>query len=198
MACANVAGVLLAAGRGTRFGGNKLEAMLGDKMLGLHAARTLATAGCRELFAVHDAAHFRLASALQHEGYSLIDNNDPAAGQAHSLGLAVRQVMVTDTAAIIICLGDMPFVSATHLAALLTASCTHPDRIVASTAGTSASPPAIFQRSTWPDLLSLRGDAGARLLLKQAIHVAATAHELTDIDSEDDLAAQQAAHIRPN
>ena len=198
MGSAKIAGVLLVAGRGTRFGGDKLEAMLGDKMLGAHAAQTLARAGCAHLIAVHDPAHVRLASALKEEGYSLIDNDDPAAGQAHSLILAVQRAMASDADAILVCLGDMPFVGATHIAGLCAASCAHPGCIVASTAGTTASPPAIFPRSTWPHLLSLRGDAGARSLLKEAIHVAATAHELTDIDSQIALSAQQPAHIGPD
>ncbi len=187
--CANIAGVLLAAGQGKRFGGNKLEAKLGDKMLGIHAAQTLAGAGCRYLFAVHDPAHVRLAGALQNEGYTLIDNNDAAAGQARSLGLAVQQAMAVDAGAIMVCLGDMPFVTPTHLAALRSAAFARPDSIVASTAASIASPPAIFPRSTWPELLSLRGDAGARSLLKQAVQVTATAQELTDIDSQEALAA---------
>ena len=196
--CADIAGVLLAAGRGTRFGGNKLEAMLGDKMLGLHAAQTLAGLGCGHLFAVHDPAHVVLASDLRKEGYALIDNEDPAAGQAHSLILAVERAMNSDAAAIMVCLGDMPFITAAHLATIYAAHCAQPDRVVASAMGPTASPPALFPRSTWPELLSLRGDAGARSLLKQAIHITATAKELTDIDNPHVLAAQQPAQIGSN
>lgn len=191
MDCADVAAVLLAAGRGTRFGGNKLEAMLDGKMLGLHAAQTLGSMGCGCLFAVHDPAHTRLAMALRDDGFTLVDNLDPAAGQAHSLGLAVRAALQTDAASIFVCLGDMPFVRKSHLSALLGASIANPDRVIASTARGVTAPPAIFPRSTWPTLLALSGDVGARTLLKQAIRIAASAHELIDIDTPEALAAQQ-------
>lgn len=195
MGCADVAAVLLAAGQGTRFGGNKLEAMLDGKMLGLHAAHTVSRMECGHLFAVHDPAHTLLAKALHDEGFTLVDNHDPAAGQAHSLGAAVHQAMHTDAAAIIVCLADMPFVRLPHLSALLAVSQANPDRVIASVAGTTLSPPAIFPRSMWPDLLALKGDAGARMLLRQAIHVGATAQELSDIDTPETLAASQSLFI---
>ena len=185
--------ILLAAGRGTRFGGNKLEAMLGDTMLGVHAARTLAGTGCGPLFAVHNPAHAALAAALIGEGFTLLTNENVDAGLSHSLALAAKAALTTDAGALLICLADMPLVTRDHLSALLAAHRTHSDRIIASQADGQAdgtrSPPAIFPRAVWGMLASLGGDAGARGLLKDALCVNAPASLLVDVDTPAALAA---------
>jgi molybdenum cofactor cytidylyltransferase len=184
MGCAKVTAVLLAAGRGTRFGGNKLEATLGDTMLGLHAARTLAKLNCPHLFAVHDPTKAVLAAALQTEGYSLFDNADPDAGLSHSLALAANAALTTDADALLICLADMPFVTTGHLQALIDAG---GDHIIASAIGDIRMPPALFPRTVWPTLATTMGDIGARSLLRDAMIIQGTPHILTDIDTRADL-----------
>ena len=184
MAFDKVAAVLLAAGRGTRFGGNKLEAMLGDTMLGLHAARTLAEMQFGSLFAVHDPAHTALATALIDHGFTLIDNDDPSAGLSHSLALAADAALTTDADALLICLGDMPHVTRAHLWALID---TGGENVVASAIGDTRLPPALFPRSRWATLMTLSGDAGARILLRDAIAVQGSPEMLADIDSRADL-----------
>ena len=184
MAFDKVAAVLLAAGRGTRFGGNKLEAMLGDTMLGLHAARTLAEMQFGSLFAVHDPAHTALATALIDHGFTLIDNDDPSAGLSHSLALAADAALTTDADALLICLADMPFVTRTHLLALIDAG---GEDVIASAIGGTRMPPALFSRSRWSDMMALSGDAGARTLLRDAITVQGSPAMLADIDTRADL-----------
>lgn len=181
--------VLLAAGRGTRFGGNKLEAMLGDTMLGLRAARTLAGMECGALFAIHNPAHVKLAAALTAEGFTLIGNQNAGAGLSHSLALAAKAALTTDAAALLICLADMPLLTPDHLSALVAAHHANPDSIIASQADGIRSPPAIFPRAMWSLLALLDGDAGARGLLKDALCVDAPAHVLVDIDTPAALAA---------
>ena len=184
----NVTGILLAAGIASRFGSNKLEAMLGDDMLGLHAARTLAGIGCNGLFAVHDPANAKLASGLQSNGFTLLDNDIPHVGLSHSLALAALAATASEADAMLVCLADMPSVSTRHLLALIDAHRQHPDRIITSATATQRSPPALFPRTAWPMLATLTGDAGARQFLHHAIVVQTHAAELIDIDSCDDLA----------
>jgi molybdenum cofactor cytidylyltransferase len=184
MGCAKVAGVLLAAGRGTRFGGNKLEAMLGGRMLGLHAAQTLAELGCGYRFAVHDPRNAALATALSGEGFALIDNQTPEAGLSHSLALAARAAQATAAELLLVCLADMPFVTADHLRAVIDAGV---DNVVTSAVGDAHMPPALFPRNLWATLAELTGDQGARALLRGAIAVGGTAAILADIDTRADL-----------
>ena len=183
MRSVNIAAVLLAAGLGTRFGGNKLEAMLGEIMLGLHAARTLAAMQFGHLFAVHDPAHARLATALRDEGFTLIGNDDPDAGLSHSLALAANAVSTTGADAMLVCLADMPFVTRNHLSRLIESD----GEIVASAIGDTRMPPALFPRAYWPALATFTGDSGARDLLRNAVSIQGTPEILADIDTRTDL-----------
>jgi molybdenum cofactor cytidylyltransferase len=184
MDCARVAAVLLAAGRGTRFGGNKLEAMLGDTMLGLHAARTLAAMQFGNLLAVQDPVHADLADALNTAGFTLIGNSNPEAGLSHSLALAAKAALATDADALLICLADMPFVTTDHLNRLTELNS---GQIVASAVGDARMPPALFPRASWLTLARLSGDTGARNLLRNAICIEGSAEMLADIDTPADV-----------
>ncbi len=184
MGCAKIAAVLLAAGHGTRFGGNKLETLFKGEMLGLYAARTLAKLNCDYMLAVHNPANAPLGAALRHEGFVLIDNEDPSAGQGHSMALAAQAALETDAAAILVCLADMPLVTLDHLRSLTDAQSDH---VVASAIGTVRMPPALFPRRLFPALACLSGDIGARALLTNAIVVAGNAEILADIDTPADL-----------
>lgn len=188
MACVNIAGALLAAGAGTRLGGNKLEAVFGDDMLGMHAARTLAAANCRHLFAVHDPANQLLARALRNAGFVLIDNKDARAGMAHSLALAAAAALEAEADALLICLADMPFVTTAHLARLIAAGSDH---AIVSTNGATRMPPAIVPRAMLGRLTARAGDHGARDLLRDAATIAAPAALLADIDTPADMLDRQ-------
>jgi molybdenum cofactor cytidylyltransferase len=184
MGYGKVAAVLLAAGRGTRFGGNKLESMLGDTMLGLYAAQTLVEIERGHLFAVHNPANRALAEALTTLGFTLIDNIDPAAGLSRSLSLAASAAQATDTEQLLVCLADMPFVTVDHLNALIKSA---GNQVVASAIGNTRMPPAIFPRAHWSTLNALTGDSGARTLLRDAICIQSSPDMLADIDTRADL-----------
>ncbi len=179
-----IIGTLLAAGRGARFGGNKLEAEFRGMMLGLHASRTLSGFNPQHLIAVHDPAHAKLGKALSDMGFKLVANDHPTAGQGHSLALAAQAALEADATAMLVCLADMPFVTIDHLKRIIDAG---GDHVVASANGTTPMPPALFPRRLFTALASLSGDTGARALLKNATVVPGDANMLADIDTQADL-----------
>lgn len=188
-AYADIAVALLAAGRGLRFGSDKLLAEIEGEPLGLRPARTLIGL----TFASHIAVcrhESELAGHYKIFGFDVVSNDRPEKGQAHSLHLAVKAAMLSEAKALLVALADMPFVSATHLTALVAG---YDGAITASTNGGTPMPPAIFPRDVWPDLLATSGDAGARDLLKAAKLVAAPEGELHDIDTSADLPASKSA-----
>lgn len=190
MAAARIVGVLLAAGSGARFGGNKLEAMLEGTMIGEHAARALAGCGCDWNVAICNAGAGELGTALDRLGFVRIANDMPEAGLSRSLGLAAQQAMRCDAEGMLVCLGDMPFVTTAHLGRLLDSFDAAGRRsCVASLKGAVRMPPAIFPGSFFPALMTLSGDRGAGGLLHDAICVAGDAALLADIDTRPDLAA---------
>jgi molybdenum cofactor cytidylyltransferase len=182
-----ICAVLLAAGAGTRFGGNKLEVDFDGVMLGTHAARTLATMGFRWTFAVHHPAHDRLAAALQALGLTLVPNPNANRGLASSLACALAAAEATEAEALIILLADMPLVTAQHVEALIEAHQANPNAIIASESAGIPMPPAIFPRARWPQLQAGQGDTGARALLRDAVRVPADPATMIDIDTVADL-----------
>jgi molybdenum cofactor cytidylyltransferase len=180
-----IAGILLAAGGGTRFGGNKLEADFRGDMLGVHAAQTLATLGLDYRFAVHDPENAKLGAAYSAAGFTLIANNSPDAGQGHSIALAAQATLETDAMHMLVALADMPFVTADHLRRVIEAG---GDDVIASAIGPIPMPPALFPRHLFSALACLSGDMGARALLKNAILIPGDAEMLADIDTQTDLA----------
>lgn len=186
-ACADVVVALLAAGQGVRFGSDKLLAEIDGEPLGLKAAKKLMEIpfGCHFAVCKSDSV---LAKQFAGLGFAAVLNDEPERGQAHSLHLAVKAAMTTNAKALLVTLADMPFVSTAHLTALVAA---YDGKITASTDGQSSMPPAIFPRQSWPDLLAISGDTGARALLKGALAVRCAEGEVRDIDTLADLSASK-------
>lgn len=193
MAAARIVGALLAAGVGSRFGGNKLEAMLAGTMIGEHAADALAGCGCDWKIAICSAEAERLGAAFDALGFLRIVNDTPEAGLSHSLGLAAQHAIRCGAEGLLVCLGDMPFVTTAHLDRLVRSfDASGRQSCVASLKGAVRMSPAIFPGSLFRELSTLVGDHGARAFLRDAICVAADPALLADIDARPDLAAHGA------
>lgn len=182
---ADLACILLAAGEARRFGGRKLEAEVEGKMLGLHAAEFLAGMGFGAMVAVCNAANQAFNRELAAQGFRIVFNAEPSAGQARSLALGVAAICEGQADAALVALADMPFVSAAHLRQL--ADAFDGQRPVCSADGTARMPPAILPRWLWPDLLTLTGDQGARAMLADAVPISASRAILADIDRPEDI-----------
>jgi molybdenum cofactor cytidylyltransferase len=175
--------ILLAAGLSTRFGvQDKLAERLHDLPLGLHAARTAAALP----FAARIAVVGPQSRDFTAYGFAMLLNDDPAAGQARSIALGVGEAQHHEIDAVLILLADMPFVTTSHLRTLMDAA-DDSASIVASATDSWSGPPTLFGSAHFTALQHLTGDRGARLLIKQARLVHASAAELADIDTKRDL-----------
>jgi molybdenum cofactor cytidylyltransferase len=177
--------VLLAGGRGTRFGGAKLVAPLGGQPVALHAATMLAALPFSDRFAVvgPDVPNF---AAL---GYECISLDPPGAPQARSVALGVAAARAAGACAVLVALADMPLVPAAHITAL--AERFDGDRIGTSAAGVPM-PPAIFGAAHFTALTVLVGDRGGAMRLAGAPMVALDPALALDIDHPEDLARAEA------
>jgi molybdenum cofactor cytidylyltransferase len=178
IAIGRVTAVLLAAGRGERFGGDKLAAPFRGRLLGEHAAVMLADLP----FAAHIAVTGPSAIDLAALGFDC--RRAPAdAPMSVSLRLGIAVAAKTDCDACLISLADMPLVPEAHIRALLAA---HHGALTATLSGEMRMVPALIARSAFPLLAALTGDQGARALLREAPGVAAPAEWLVDIDTPGD------------
>ncbi|MET0027405.1 MAG: nucleotidyltransferase family protein [Candidatus Thiodiazotropha sp.] len=158
----NIVGVLLAAGRGHRFGGNKLMARMdhGDRV-GPAAARQLVRV-LPESIAVVRPEDTMLKQALRELPIRLVENPHPEAGMGDSLALAVRAS--ADAAGWLIALGDMPWVQQETLRQLVARLQCGASLVAPVYQGRRGHP--VGFSAEWGDYLShLSGDAGARDLL---------------------------------
>lgn len=182
----NIVGVLLAAGRSVRFGdNNKLLQDFGGHPLCRYAAQAMLGAGLSANIAVvrEDAVAAQLA------GFEIFSCSDQ---QSDSLKTGVRAAMARGADQIVICLADMPFVTSGLIAEVIARG--RPICGCVSSGGV-ISPPAVFHRERFDDLLALTGDKGAGALLKSlpaeavvSTHVAA----LVDLDHFADFATYAA------
>jgi molybdenum cofactor cytidylyltransferase len=178
---------LLAAGQSRRFGdSDKLSALLGDKMLGLHAAETGAAMSFSHKLVIASPEH-DCAGQWSNLGYRVITNEQAALGQATSVRLAAAHAIEAGASALCIMLADMPFVTRDHIDRLI-ATFEQSGGTVASARNGQAMPPAIFSVDAMESLLALEGDSGARTLLSEARLVVGDDPLLIDIDTPEDLA----------
>ena len=181
-----IALVLLAAGRGTRFGAaSKLIAPLAERPVALHAAAMLAALPFSHRFAVTGPGTPDLTAL----GFACLALDPPGAPQARSVALGVAAAQAAGAAAVLIALADMPLVPADHIRALIAAF--DGDRI-GTTADGVIMPPALFSADHFAALTALTGDRGGAMRLAGAPLVALDPALARDIDRPEDLARAEA------
>lgn len=174
--------ILLAAGRGSRFGGGKLAAGLAGKPLARHAADRLAGLPFTRRIAVCSATTPDLP------GFERIDLAPADAPLSRSVAMGIAAL--DGESAAMIALADMPLVPAAHFAALLTAFDGH---AIASMVGSVAMVPAVFGARHFHALQHLAGDRGAGALLRNAPAIDLDPALALDVDTADDLARAEHA-----
>jgi molybdenum cofactor cytidylyltransferase len=181
--------VLLAAGAGSRFGGDKLLAALADgTAVGVAAARNLLAAGL-PVTAVVRPEDDRLAALLAVEGATVVPCADARLGMAHSLACALGPDSTAE--GWLIALGDMPRVMPATISAIA-AALQGPEHIVIPFYRGQRGNPVAIGAAYRAALLELTGDVGARALFERhAEHVTRLAVDdcgvLADVDTPGDL-----------
>lgn len=159
--------VLLAAGRGTRFGqASKMLGTLDGKPLVRHAAESAVAAKLGPVAVVIGAHGAAIRQALAGLDLRFIDN--PAYADGLSTSLRCGLDALPDPDGIIVMLGDMPRVRPSHLATLAAAFLAAdpvPAAIVPVHRGVRGNPVLLNRALLAPDLASLTGDQGAGRLL---------------------------------
>jgi CTP:molybdopterin cytidylyltransferase MocA len=188
--------IILAAGAASRMGRNKLLLEVGGRPLVRHVIEAASDGGCHVINAVvaEDGVSDAIGGAA-----NCIPNPDAASGQASSLRVGL-QSMPEEIAGALVMLGDQPLVGARTVGVLLRAWRREGSRpaVAASYGDRSWLPPVLLDRSLWPELMSLKGDVGARRLFDrrpELIDTVPAAGRPDDVDTPDDYA--RIVHLFP-
>jgi molybdenum cofactor cytidylyltransferase len=191
-----IAAIVLAAGRSTRAGEiNKLTAPIdGVPMVARAVDAVLATAA-RPVIVVtgHQADVVQAALAGAGRKVTFVHNPDFAAGINTSITAGLK-ALPDDVAGTLICLGDMPSLTAVAITCLMAAFDKDTAPICVPVAGGRRGNPVLFAGALFAEITALTGDAGARAVL--AAHPSMVREvpmmgdeTLTDLDTADEIAA---------
>lgn len=198
-----IGALILAAGRSTRMGAaNKLLAEVDGKPMVARAADAALASRARPVVLVtgHDAD--RVRAAIGSRQVTIVENPDYAAGMSTSLqrGLAA---FGADVDGVLVCLADMPRVSAATLDRLIAAFNPVEGRAIClPTWNGKRGNPVLWARRFFPEMAELHGDVGARHLIgEHADLVCEVAMPddavLVDVDTPDALAAINRPAVDP-
>lgn len=177
--------VILAAGGGSRFVGatHKLRAPIGNSTV---IATSVAAAIRAGLTTAVVWGAIDITDQIP-DGIELLHNSEWADGQASSLQCAVQWAATHDADAVVIGLGDEPWVGAQAWSRVAAADSAP---IVIANFDGIRTPPVRLARSVWP-LLPTSGDVGAAPLLRAHPELVAAVDcdgDPSDIDTVEDLA----------
>jgi len=157
-----IVGLLLAAGSATRFGSDKLRHSLPHGVaIAVQAARHLRKE-IEVIIAVVRPSSDELAAALKADGCEVVVCDNAAEGMGASLACAARAAGKAD--GYIVALADMPFVRPSTIAAVRDALAGGAALVAPYFRARRGHPVGIAGRYA-PDLISLKGDEGAKKLL---------------------------------
>ena len=186
------AAVILAAGRGRRFGGGKLLAPIGGRPMLQHVLDLAAAVSLSPVVVVLGHASSALERALEWHREIRILNPHPEEGISCSLRVGLSALAGSDTGRVLILLGDQPRLTREQVSTIL-AVARDPERpIVVPRFGGRPGNPVLLERPSWPLAAALQGDRGmSQLFARRAdlVRYIDLPGANPDIDTPADLAA---------
>jgi CTP:molybdopterin cytidylyltransferase MocA len=182
-----VAGILLAAGEGSRLGQPKALVLLGEETFAQRGVALLRDGGTDPVLLVTGAVPVTIPSAVA------VHNPDWATGMGSSLATGLRALEDSDVGAAVIALADQPLVGARAVRRLVEA---YRDGATVAVAGYAGQPrnPVLIGREHWPEVIELAtGDTGAREFLRKRPELVTLIEcgdtgSCDDVDTPEDLA----------
>jgi molybdenum cofactor cytidylyltransferase len=185
-----IAAVVLAAGKSSRMGRNKLLLDFKGKPILAHVADQTAAAGIDDIFVVCGHQAGKVRAALGDRKLRVVEARDYQLGMSASLKAGIR-ALPQGVDAVLVLLGDMPQVSPDLIKRLIAAYNPVEGRaIVLPSHQGKRGNPVLFDRRFFPEMLELEGDVGARHLI--GLHedlvcdlAVETAGAFADVDTPD-------------
>ena len=161
-----IAAIVLAAGQSRRMGNaNKLLEPVSGKPMMLHAVDAALGSKADPVIVVTGHEPERIEETVKGRNVSMVHNPDYASGLSTSLRAALS-ILDDDIEGIVVCLGDMPAVTADHIGRLIEAFDPEAGRsIIVPTVGGKRGNPVLWHRRFFDQMAGISGDVGARHLI---------------------------------
>ena len=172
------AAIILAAGSSTRLGQPKQNIRIANETLLERAIRVAHLAGLSPIFAVVSPE----LTTTPGSNFTILTNHHASEGMASSIRLGIRAAIEAAATGVVILACDQIAVTPEHLRAIIQVE----TELRASSYAGRKGIPAYFPSSLFEELLNLRGDTGARGLLRDALALPLANGNL-DIDTPEDL-----------
>jgi molybdenum cofactor cytidylyltransferase len=164
----NTGAILLAAGRSSRLGSIKQLLPFHNKTLLQHTIDELKLAGVKPLIVVTGGHAKEVTASINQDGVDLIYNEQWEQGIASGIvaGLQAMNSRYKEIRQVIFAVCDQPYVSAALFEQLYAVQNSSSKNIVASAYADTLGTPVLFTQKYFDLLLSLKGDEGAKKILK--------------------------------
>jgi CTP:molybdopterin cytidylyltransferase MocA len=186
----SVSAIVLAAGQGRRFGGEKLVAALEGRPVLQHVLDALAGCALLETVVVLGPRSWQVAERIRWHGERRVENPDARSGLASSLRVGLASADLAAEAALI-CLGDQPRLRRDVIAALLAARLVPGELAAVPAYAEGGHPnPVLLLRAGWHLAQAASGDRGLGPILAarpDVARVVAVSGSNPDVDTAEDL-----------
>jgi nicotine blue oxidoreductase len=163
----SVAGLVLAAGAGARFGRPKALVEIDGELLVDRTIRLLTAGGCRPIYVVLGAGLEEVTASARLDAAIVVVADDWVSGMAASLHAGLAHVSDSEAVAVVVALVDQPWIGPAAVERLLAAFESGASAAVATYDGEPRNP-VLLAREVWSEVVaSTSGDVGARSWLRQ-------------------------------
>jgi molybdenum cofactor cytidylyltransferase len=183
------AALILAAGRGSRFGGGKMLALINGQPMLQHVLDAAASAGLEPVVVILGADADSIERTVAWRQERRVVNQDPDRGLSSSLAMGLKEL--ADQERVLVMLGDQPFVTPENLS-LIAASPRDPDRPIVVPRYSDGKPgnPVLIEREAFSLAAALTGDRGMSQLFNSEPDLVGFVDvdgSNPDVDTRDDL-----------
>ncbi|MEM7085315.1 MAG: nucleotidyltransferase family protein [Bacteroidota bacterium] len=196
----NIAVLILAAGGSKRMGAPKQLLPWGDSTLLGHTVNIALQLPCNQVVVVLGAHAEEIKETILTDAVLVFEHERWEEGMGTSIAWGISRLIksVPEIDGILILLADQPLVTPTYLNTIMASFSPGKQQIIATSYdGQKQGVPALFDAAYLDELLTLKGDKGAREILqkyKSKLELHSAAGQLSDIDTLDDYRALYAAN----
>lgn len=162
-------GIYLAAGNSSRMGGPKLSLPLGNQCLGNYGLNAALKSTLDRVIVVSkegDPLNWISSHSKKQHKFVHTVCKTASLGQSESLKHGLKLAQTFNIDAIVVMLADQPLITKEIVNELILRFRKSSHNYIAASSGRIVKPPALFNSTLFPALLQLKGDYGARHLLR--------------------------------